>query len=195
MLKEKVWHKKKGVKRINELLEREWAVMKEVVVNGGIDFSEIDNRYRLGRGAAQYTFRKLKEEGFIVRETINIKGLSYRYVRAIVISIANTDRFSKTSDNFLAEIISNNGMINKYAFVGDIGSPYGLIMFQPVLNEDDDSIDQINEFVKGLTIETLIVTNVLVGTLVFRRRDNEHTLQFETLVEHGKRTSEKTIGY
>lgn len=195
VLKEKVWHKKKGVKRTNELLEREWAVLKEVVVNGGIDFSEIDKKYELGKGAALYTFSKLKDNDTIFLETININGLRYRYVKVMLISFVNMSKFLETRDNLIAEIISNNGMINKYALVGDIGSPLGLILFQPVVGENEDIIDRVNDSVKGIDMDTLVITNILVGTLVFRRRDNTYTMQYEILVEHNKVKAEDRIDY
>ena len=195
VLTEKVWHKKRGEKRTTELLERERVVMREIVVNGEIDFAEIDKKHGLGHGAAQYTFRKLKEDGVIVRETINVTGLSYRYVRAVIVNILNIDRFRDTRDSFLAEVIRNNGTVNKYAFVGDISSPYGLIMFQPVLEESDNTVDMINSYVKGIASETLIITNVIIGTFIFRRRDNTYTSQYEMLVEHGKVTPESRIEY
>jgi len=86
-------------------------------------------------------------------------------------------------------------MINKYAFVGDIGSSLGTIMFQPVLDENDNAVDQINGSVRGIDIDTLVITNILVGTLIFRRRDNTDTSQYEILIEHGRAKTENKIDY
>jgi len=68
-------------------------------------------------------------------------------------------------------------------------------MFQPVLEESDNTVDMINSYVKGIASETLIITNVIIGTFIFRRRDNTYTSQYEMLVEHGKVTPESRIEY
>ena len=194
-LQSKVWHKKRGIRRTNEILERERQVMREVVVNGGIDLSEIDKRYDLGHGAANYTFKKLKEEGVIIRETISMRALPYRNIRVMLINIINAEDFTQTRDSLLSEIIKYNGPVNKYAFVADISAPYGTIMFQPVIDEHDSTVDEIKENVRGIRIETLAITEILVGELAFMRMDNIGAPQYVALVEHKVITAEPIIDY
>ncbi len=68
-------------------------------------------------------------------------------------------------------------------------------MFQPLLDENDNAVDRIDSSVKGIDIETLVITNVLVGTFIFRRRDNAHTRQYDILVEHNKIKAEGKTEY
>ena len=195
VLIEKVWKKKRNEKHTTELLERERIVLREIVINGGIDFAEIDKRYNLGHGAAHYTFRKLKQNGFIYRETINMKGIAYRYIRAVIVNTVNMRKFTDSRDSLLQEIITNNGPINKYAFVGDIGAPVSVILFQPVLSDNDNTQDQINEKVKGIETETMVVTNVLVGEFALIRYDYAYSSQYEILAEHNKVPTISRIDY
>ena len=104
-------------------------------------------------------------------------------------------RQQQTRDNLLSEIIKYNGPVNKYAFVADISAPFGAIMFQPVIDEHDSTVDEIKEKVRGIRIETLAITEILVGELAFRRFDGTYAPQYEILADHDKIVAESRKEY
>ena len=68
-------------------------------------------------------------------------------------------------------------------------------MFQPVIDEHDSTVDEIKEKVRGIRVETLAITEILVGELAFKRMDNDYSPQYETLVEHKAINPKSQIDY
>ncbi len=70
--------------------------------------------------------------------------------------------------------------------VGDIGVPYGGLFFQPIMSNSNDYVEKIVESVKGISVDTIIITEVITGRLAFRRYDGKYSTQYETLVNQYK---------
>ena len=63
-------------------------------------------------------------------------------------------------------------------------------------NELEDIIEGLNDRVKGVKLDTLLVTGVLVGSLFYRRFDNAHAQQYAQLISEYKiRPQEELMEY
>ncbi|MGC8680395.1 MAG: hypothetical protein ACP5T6_03825 [Candidatus Micrarchaeia archaeon] len=86
--------------------------------------------------------------------------------------------------------------INKYLIIGDIGTPDGAILIAPILNEDDvykyeDELEKI----EGIKTDTLIITDIPIGDLIYRNFDNMYSRIYDTLIVDYKRKQEEKIKY
>ncbi len=167
-----------------ELLHRELAVLKELNSNGNIDFSRIDTLYNLGRGAAQYTYHKLKDDGIIIRTTITMESLPIKYIGLIILELESVEEYSTTRAALLTEVIAHKEYLDKYSLVMDIGTPNGVMVFTPIMRDEEmgRTIDYFRDNIKGVKIDDLIATQVLVGSLCYRRFDKTYSVQYDRLV-------------
>ncbi len=176
------------------LLEREFAVLKEFNSNSVENFTDIDKKYEFDEGRAQYSYHKLLSNQLLRRPTLSMKKSGVKYIVAIFMRDSNLGQLYATRGPLLKSIIRDTKtVVNQYLLVGDIGAPYGALLFLPVF--DDDVVDAtIREILKtkGIVIKTEIVTNILVGKFCYRRFDNAHSLQSEILAEdYGMKTLPK----
>ncbi len=185
LLKERIWSRTKENQRPSDddIMQGEFAVLKEMNTDGSENFSEIDTNYHLSKGGARYAYYKLRQREIIKRATIVTESLSVKYVGILILKYVNGEKFNATRGNLLLEIIKDNKLLNKYALVGDIGSPSGVIMFLPITEnaELSNTVESIESKVKGVTLSALIVINVLKGQLGYRRFDSEYSVQHDTL--------------
>ena len=182
----------------NRILYREFAVLKELNKDGKTEFTEIDNRHSFDRNRAQYSYYKLKDEGLIKRITVEVQKLPIKYMGIIFMTTINSDKISKTRDTLLGDIIEevNNHPINKYSLVGDIAEPYGTLFFAPIFS--DGTLEMIRNNlsgVKGIKIETAIVTQTLFGNVCYRRFDNLYSMQYDILVRDYGTKKEQKVDY
>ena len=165
------------------LNRREFVVMQELNTNSTKDFINIDKKYNLTKGTARYTYYALKQKGVVIRPTINITGLKIKYIGIIIIETTNPKEVIETRDNLLLEELEYADYANKYALIGNISIPEGIMLFAPIYNDGD--IERLAENLKGklngVKIKTLIVTNTILGTLCFRRFDIGYTRQYSYL--------------
>ena len=191
LLVKKVWLKTTEHRRPvgSDILMREYQILKELNSNGAVDFSEIERKCGLGRGAARYTYLKLKENGILKRITITMTSLPIRENIILQLKIDHGKEFEKTRVKLLSEIISQTGHpINKYALEGDIEIPQSVMLVMPTFNELDGHVEEesIQKRIKGITLSRLIITHVLIGSFCYRRFDNTYTNQYRRLVEEYK---------
>ncbi len=171
----------------DKLLIREYAVLKELVINGKIDFSEIDRMYNFDVGRAQYSFYKLKEREVIKRITISMQNLPIKYVGIILKTIVDRDKYIENREKSLSDITRDTGKnLNAYLLVDDIISPDGVILYMPIFNDGDleSVVESISDFNLGIRIKTLIVSNKLIGDFCYRHFDNAYAIQTEVLVKN-----------
>jgi DNA-binding Lrp family transcriptional regulator len=190
LLKKSIWHRSKTTKRptSKDLLEREYILLKELNKNGSASFTDIDEKYKLGKGASRYTYYKLKERGILRRMTISMQNLSVKYHVIFFTSSFYGTKFSKTRPNLLMEIIRDGPVINKYIQISEVGIPAGVMLVMPVFSDIDlkNTEDYIKNKVKWITFKKLIVTGIPIGSFCYRRFDNTYTNQYKILVEDYK---------
>ncbi|MCL5419469.1 MAG: AsnC family transcriptional regulator [Candidatus Marsarchaeota archaeon] len=167
------------------ILNREFAVLKEINNNGRVEFTEIDRKYRFDEGRAQYSYHRLLEKGLLKRTTISMNVREKKYTAALFMKDVQSDLFYATRKNLLKEIISGSDTpVNKYALVGDIGLPYGVFFLLNVFHEGDiEKAKAELSKTKGIRLSAAIVTELVVGKLCVRRFDNAYALQNNTLKE------------
>jgi DNA-binding Lrp family transcriptional regulator len=190
LIAEKVWKRSKEIPRPpkGSISQREFNVLYELNQNGAIDFTNIDKAYGLGSGAAQYTYHKLKENGTLKRVTITMLNLPIKYNAIIMVSIVNGSDFGKNRAEILKEIIDDRIEVNKYTLVSDVELPHGIMFIMPVFNDQELALtqDHIKSKLNGIEVKTLIITDVILGSLCYRKQDKYQTAQYKLLTEEYK---------
>ncbi|MDE1828041.1 MAG: AsnC family transcriptional regulator [Candidatus Micrarchaeota archaeon] len=187
-LKERVYERKKENqhKKYNEIYRRDYVVLRELNNNGTIDFSEIDTKYNFDKGRSRYTYHELIKRGIIERVTVNLRSFENKRLDILFIELKNAKQFFDTRAPFLNTIIEDSpAAINKYSFIGDIGTPAGIMAILPVLEENDSK--NLSEYllkkVKGMKISDIIVSGIIVGSFCYRKFDNSSSIQYKILME------------
>ena len=197
LLKDKrVWKKGKDretqewiKKSSDQLTGAEFYLLKELSRNGAVTFADVERDYSLAKGMAQYAFHKLTDRGIIKRITITMESLPIKYNALISATIINGEEFAKTRANFLFDVIrETEGPINRYVAIGDIEVPKSILFIMPVFKDGDleDAEDNFKRKVKGINLKSLIITNVILGRLCYRRLDNDYSRHYSALVEEEK---------
>ncbi len=200
VLTNKVWHRTRGAKirDSDELLEREFQVLKELNNDGKADFSEIDQKYGLGRGASFYTYRKLKERGIISTTTINLSSLNIKYFGIMTIKRIQMSKYAKTRHHLYLDVINEfPHIINKYSLICEVGAPDSVVAFLPVIGDEsiEDMASILRAKLRGVEISTSIVTSGLVGHICLRKFDNRYASYYNNLLEMKKQESGNRISY
>ena len=167
------------------LLNREFAVLKELNSDGRIDFTSIDKKYGFDSGRTQYSYHKLLENGLLKRITITMSNLPVKYIALVFLKNIQSGIFYATRKHLLENIISENDTpVNKYNLVGDIGLPYGILFFFPVFNNGDiEKVKGELSMTEGIELSILIVSGVVIGGFCFRKFDNAYSRQSDALSE------------
>ncbi len=190
-LEAQVWHKSKEFPRKSQdqLLLREYVVLKELNDNGNMAFSDIDEKYDFSPGAAYYTYQKLFDRHIIYRITITMKRLPFMYLAVSQCKQLDMEKFNSKRDAYLLDVIMDNSTpVNKYVLIGDTGSPYGLLYITPVSGSSGlrDIEDNFRKVVDGSEVESHIIIKTLVGTPGFRKFDNTKSPQYKVLQMYQK---------
>jgi len=195
VLKDKVWYKSKESLKApaEKITQREYAVLRELNLNGKEDFTDIDKKYGFDIGRSQYTYHQLKESKTIYRITISMQNLPIKYIALLQLSIINREKFGVGRPNLLLNIAEKNiGLINKYTLVGDIDHPRGVILLAPIMEEEQlEKIRSELQKIEGTKLRVTIGRDTIVGSLCFRRYDNTHSTQYKVLEEQYKMPVEK----
>ena len=186
VLKDRVWHRSKESPRRapDKILESDYLVLKELNENGNIDFADIDKKYNLGRGAAQYTYHRLLERKIIYRITITMQNLPMKYAMMVKANQLDMKEFNDNRELYLSDITKNTETpVNKYALVGDVTFPRGLFFAVPIFTDGDTEAAEkgIQNIVRGSEIESAITTETLIGSLGLRKFDNALSKQFNLI--------------
>ncbi|MEM3827093.1 MAG: Lrp/AsnC family transcriptional regulator [Candidatus Micrarchaeaceae archaeon] len=200
LIEEKVWHRSKETPRPtgDSLTQREYILLKELNANGDIPFADIDKKYNLGNGSAEYTFEKLKEKGFISRETLTMRTCGVKYNAAVIVERINEALFLKDREKFIRFIIKDQkGAMNRFSYVGDVAAPDGELFILPVLKDGEleEETEWLSKQIGGIKVKALIFTGVIVGELCYRKIDNNHSSQMRTLISEYKAEAPKLIDY
>jgi len=188
-INDRVWHKTKETPRRPErmLMEREFNVLYELNKNGRIDFNEIDKRHNMHSGAAHYTYYKLLNKKIIRRITITMDSLPSKYVSLLLANQVNMREFDKEKRQYFKYILEDTqSPTNKFALIGDMGAPYGLLSIFPVFEDSD--IQRIENafrslFGNSVELKTIIIAHLLIGNIGLRRLDSRESIQYKLL--HG----------
>ncbi len=180
-----------------QILQREFAVLRELNNNGSADLLDIDKKYNFDTGRTQYAYYKLMESGLLKRVTISLQHLSIKYIAAIFVKVTDQKLYYETRDSLLKDIIYRSGTpIDRYALAGDITTPFGVMMLMPIFDEADlDNAVHVLGNAKGTTIKTAIITNNLLGKLCYRKFDNAYSEQAMNLERDFRIKTQPKIDY
>jgi DNA-binding Lrp family transcriptional regulator len=186
LLREQVWRKTRDYPRpkVGQISYRDFTIIGEVLKEGNVSFSEIDKKYGFENNASRYTYQRLREKKIIHGVTISMQRPGIKYSAVFLITILNGNEFVKYRKQLLEEIIKDLPHLNKYSYICYIENPYGLMFIMSVYEEKD--LTQTEEKflkIKGIKIDTLILTDVFIGSLCFRKYDNDYSSQHKRLVE------------
>ncbi len=176
VLKNRIWHRTGERPRPdhNQITQREYAVLRELSANGKEDFIEIDKKYGFDKGRSQYTYHQLRSSGKIHRITIAMQKLPIKYVGILQMVVTNALGFKKGRKTLLQDIVEGvPKLINKYALVGDVAAPYGVMFLVPVTDEREfeNLVEKLRK-IEGTSTTITVGRSVLLGSLCYRRYDN-----------------------
>jgi DNA-binding Lrp family transcriptional regulator len=199
VLARRQWHRRRFIvitPTQEDILKREFLLLKELNENAAVDFSEIDNKYGLGRGASRYTYQQLKAEGIIARPTITMSGLPLRYIGILQTETLNPGEVNKNKNKLRIEELEYGPITNKYALIGNTSIPEGVVFFIPIIRDEDleDATTRLAS-IKGTITRSMIISKILSGSLCYRRFDNMHSVQYPSLLREKKVEPQEAIEY
>ncbi len=174
LLESRVWKKSRDSPRRekDQLLPSEYAVLRELNSEGGMEFTAIDEKHRLSRGNAQHTYRKLIENKVIERATIVATKPNCRFSLLIYLKQFDVVSFNQDRLKYITYVRDDagNSPFNRFTIAGDASAPYGEILLTPVFGYSQEDADLwIRRNVRGVEIGSSIITDYLVGCPGFRR--------------------------
>ncbi len=164
---------------------RELHVLAELCNNSSQKFSLIDKKYKLDHGASLYAYTKLVERKIIERITINMQKLLIRYIGIAILNVVNQSEYNTTKKNLMLDIIEDSKFLtNKYILSADIGTPNGVLLAFPIYSggELGEYENFLRKNVKGIEIEVLTVSDIILGRFCYRRFDNYYSQQNSSLI-------------
>ncbi len=187
LLKERIWRRSRDSPRRQhgQLLQSEYAVMRELNKDASTSFSDIDKEYGLKEGNARYTYERLLERQTIKRPTITMEGLPIKYLKFIYLVQRNIPAFNSTRIEYLAGVIEETQyLVNKYIYVADASSPYGTIFVAPIFKDQDSGVLQKGfSEVNGVKLRTASITRVLTGEFGLRKFKKEETTPYKLIIK------------
>ena len=195
VLSKKVWHRTKEQprKRPDQIFNREYAVLRALNINGKAHFKDIDKEYGLSKGLAKYTFDQLFSNG-VINVTITIRKAPIRYIALINIYQDNMTSFERNRKELLLYFLKDNGLLtNRFITTGDIGSPRGIYLVTAIYeNGELEKIEgELKGMLKGNTIKSAIITDVIIGKLNINRRNYTDSPVYKGLIKEYKMSEEE----
>ena len=188
-IENKVWHRTKESLRPNknQILYREYKTLTVLNKNSRSDFNYLDKINNFTDGTTYYTFRKLLDKKIIIRTTINMALFNSRNLIINEFKINNEYKFAKSQIELFKIIVrEDTNPVNRFSYVIDIKIPDGLILFNVLLGTNVISIkEEFEKILDGVSINTFVVTDVLVGNICNRKYNNKLTNQYK-LIEESK---------
>ena len=195
VLKEKVWTRTKEKPRPahDEITEMEYNVLKAMNNNAAADFASIDREIGADNGRANYAYHQLMKRGILKRATISMQNLPKKFDVIFVINNINVSYYVPTRENALLEIIKEKQLLDKYSFTCDTMSPKGFMLMTHILENENIEIatEQLLDKIKGVQINPLVITEIIVGSINNRLFDKTQTKQYELLISDYNYTPEK----
>ncbi len=200
LLEKKIWRRTKDKKRpeSNDIVEREFILLKELSKDGSMNFTELDKICGFKQGASRYPYYKLRMQGILKRITISMDKLPIKYNAIFLLNDYYGKKSVRSRFNLLKELIMDGPIINKYVQNNEIGAPAGALLIMPIFNDSDLKLteDELKRKAWGIDIERFIVNEIVVGSLIYRRFDRTYTSQYRLLTEEYKLLKpEKKIQY
>ncbi|MCL5680226.1 MAG: Lrp/AsnC family transcriptional regulator [Candidatus Marsarchaeota archaeon] len=191
-----VWRRSKEEPRLpKEMIPyNEYVTLRELNTNGASEFSEIDRRYGLGKGASVYAYHILQEKyKYLKRITITMHKPPVRYNALMVANFLEYEKFINTRDNLMYNIIEDGELVNKYLLEGDLQAPYAGLFIATVQGSASlDSIKRgLERNVKGIEVKASVITDVVVGRFCYRVFDNMYSRQALALEHKGIKLGKK----
>lgn len=197
LVKDKVWKREKGSSKKfpGQFFFREYATMRELNRNSRLPFGQIDKEHHLKEGSAHYTYSALLESGSIRNSTITMERPPIKGTAVFLLEQIDIGEFNKHRQDYFKYLLSDTGVLNKFIFVGDIGSPYGSLFIAPLYkNGDLEHLERdLLSASKGTIARTSMVSDTLVGTLGFRKMESKQTHLYTKLKETEETQSEGFI--
>ncbi|MGC8537537.1 MAG: hypothetical protein ACP5MZ_00950 [Candidatus Micrarchaeia archaeon] len=191
-LKGDVWVRTKEAPRPlqEQLTKSEYLLLKELSSNGMKSFRDIERSAGIAAGSARYIYDRLKKKDILRNITLSINGIKPKYFAILKLNVINEGLIQETRKALLEYEMQerSNYITNRFALIGDISIPSGVLLVMPIYNDGDltKAQTELEGIAKGISVEVLIVTNVLVGSLFLNRFDPLYTIQYESLVEQYK---------
>ena len=184
----KVWKRssEERTKPKGKMTVTEYTVLRDLNTNGMSTFSDIAERFKLKPQNVRYAYYALKEKyKYLTRITASLANAEFKYLAMIIMKINNMSAFQDTRKNLMLNVVEEAYPTNKYALEGDISTPDGVIFIAPIYREGNLDMLKNNllNTVRGITLEDLVVEEILIGRLSYRLYDNMYSMQYKPLVE------------
>ncbi|MCL4390963.1 hypothetical protein M1578_02065, partial [Candidatus Marsarchaeota archaeon] len=184
----KVWERssEEPTKPKGKMTVTEYTVLRDMNTNGMSTFSDIAERFKLKPQNVRYAYYALKEKyKYLTRITASLANAEFKYLAMIIMKINNMSAFQDTRKNLMLNVVEEAYPTNKYALEGDISTPDGVIFIAPIYREGNLDMLKNNllNTVRGITLEDLVVEEILIGRLSYRLFDNMYSMQYKPLVE------------
>lgn len=191
LVEKKVWRRSKETPKptSDNLTQREYILLREMNADCSKPFADIEREHDLGHGAARYTFDRLIEKELVWRQTLTMRGYNVNYNAMILMTTNNKGAFLKDRAKLLQYIIKvYEAPSNRFALVGGILSPDGIIFIAPILRDGELEIELewLGSQIAGITLNSVIITKIILGELCYRKLDNKHAKQMNILINEYK---------
>ena len=199
LLKKSIWKRNGDFKRKlpQQLTKKEYFVLRELNINGIEEFSNIDKKYNFKGEGAAYTYHKLMDNDILKRITIS-SLVPFKEFYIFILNVINMEKFDLSRKNLLSNIIEDNNLpCNNYALTCDIGSPIGALLIYPnyYFNNMQTPEDNLKSVLPGVSIDSLIIKNLLLGQFCFRKFDSAYSIQQITLIKEYKEKQPQQFNY
>ncbi len=172
--KEKVWRRTRETpkKRDGKITINEFITLRELNSNGLSRFTEIDERYGLGKTASKYAYKRMRQKsGIVSRTTLTMQNVPARYIAVMMVKIVDRGEFNRAMEEALWETIREIGeATDRYLLGGRIQIPDGILCIAPVFwNAGLPELqEELESRIKGVRVENMVMTDILVGKLCYR---------------------------
>ena len=187
LLKKVVWTRSREEPRkpINKIWQREYTMLRNLWEDSRQSFTDIDSRNGLALGTTRHAYDSMLEKKVIIRPTIFITRFPVKYNAAIFVEKLSHSKWKNAIKEILHNIIQETSSIDKYALIGDIKNPEGVLYIMPVMNDYDidNAKESIRKTVESISIESSIITGIPKGMLGYRVYDNKYSNQMRILSE------------
>lgn len=175
----------------------EAIVFKEMAIDAAQEFRYVDKNYRLSSGRSNYAFYKLREKGILERTTITIDLPNLKYNSVFITETNNYKKFTEHQDLWRMDLIRNeNPLVNNNAFRGDIGAPDSILHIRPIFEETGfHRMKDILDSLPGTRTESMVITDLVVGSLCYRNFDPRYTTVYDVLLKHRKVSESDKVSY
>ncbi len=179
------------------LRQKEFLLIKELNDNSVKKFADVDESCKFSAGTARYTYKGMLQNGLLVRPTITMQKAPMGYLGMILGETVNAIEEEATLDKLLSWEIEYGPVLNKCVLTENLGLSSSAMFFVPVTEEGglEHELAYLRENTRGWDFKGLVVSEVLVGHLCYRRFDNTHSSQYQRLVSMGKMQPKEKIHY